>query len=557
MSTNKLKTIKAFNSDMVLVDTLTENARLIHGEYYIVGESCFKMDNGRYYRINSGKIYYNHTTKVWQRNRDGLLYGILNSNEHGIPVVGYFEPTENTVGVSYKSPSDSLNPYLRLEPRIAVREVGAIGLEKGEKQPEKNKFKLKVETSNIFLEESSHNPKYCISRQLAEEVGFIESISDGTYYYKDNLTKDDFKVISRKGKAKYNIQGLPYNIADNNEFGNNIKEAYSESSHESNKLDEDLFKIIGDKSFGLEIETSLGHIPKHLLKHTGLVPLRDGSIRGLEYTTVPLEGLKGISTLRSIFQEVNKRCETDEQCSLHIHFGKFPCTKKSVTSLYTLCYRLQNELFEIVPPYKRDLRYFANKRGNEGRLKDHCKPLPGLALNTQNIFKEGVDTNSEINNEFGKIFQFLAEGTKEDKNFNFESRRHPREGTAKWNWESRYYHVNLIPLLFSNSRTVEFRLHQSTIHYSVMMHWLLICSSILNYAEKYQDKILRSREKITLMDVLSPIKEVNPKIFETLSNYIYYRRTEFNNDRYNDIYAEINRDARTSGIPKQFKYENI
>ena len=214
-------------------------------------------------------------------------------------------------------------------------------------------------------------------------------------------------------------------------------------------------------------------------------------------------------------------------------------------------------MFEIVPPYKRDLNYFANKRGNDGRMKDHCKPLPGLALNTKRIFEEEVDTPKLINEEFGKIFEFLTEGKKQDENYNFETRRHPKEGIAKWNWDSRYYHVNMIPLLFSKSRTVEFRLHQATIHYSVMLHWFLICSSILNYAEENQDKILESREKITLLDVISPIKDVSEDIHKKLDAYIYYRRELFNNDRYRDIYAEIVRDSAEVSLPKELEFNEI
>jgi len=529
MSKNKLETIKAFNSKMELIDVQTKETRMINGEYYIIGESCIQMRDGQYYRINSSKIYFNHTTQEWQNSKKGLVYGIINNNK-GIPVVGYFAPNTLTVNVLF-----------------------------GNKRPDNGKsyYPLTVETSNLFLDASINNPRKCVSISLAEELGFIESLQDDNYYYKDSLTSSDGRHMLEKGRALYNVENLPYNIADDNAMGNAISKAYVESKHETTYLDEEIIKVIGDKSFGLEIETSLGHLPERILNQTGLVPLRDGSIRGIEYTTVPLEGIKGVANLRTIFKEMNKRCETDQNCSLHIHFGKFPCTKKSTLALYSLCYRLQNELFEIVPPYKRSLEYFQNKLRQGGRLKDHCQPLSGLALNTGNIYNPNVDTNTEINAEFDKIFQFLTEGRKQDQNYNFETRRHPREGANKWNWESRYYHVNLIPLLFSNSRTVEFRLHQSTIHYSVMMHWMLICSSILTYAEKNQDQILQQKDKISLLDVIAPIKDINPEIFKKLDTYIEFRRDLFNNDKYRDMYAEVGRDLRSNSIPNKYNYESI
>jgi hypothetical protein len=534
MPNNKLETIKAFDSKMELIDANAENTRLINGEHYIIDESCFKMTNGSYYRINSGKIYYNHTNKLWQRTKRGLVFGILNTDVNNIAVVGYYEPTEKTVKLSYGQ-SVFIN-------------------KRGEKEHRK-KFVMKKIISNTFLDDSDKNPLYCVSVALCLELGFIESLSDGNYYCKSSLSPYEIKSMSKKGRARYDFDLLPYNIADNNALGNSIKKGYKIAKHEGNKLDKDLLKIIGNKSFGLEIETSLGHVPEPILHKNGLVPLRDGSIGGVEYTTVPLEGIKGVATLRSVFSEMNKRCETDEQCSLHIHFGKYPCTKKSILSLYTLCYRLQNEMFEIVPPYKRDVQYFANKRGQNGRVKDHCQPLSGLALNTNRMFKENADKNTVINEEFKKVFQFLADGTPEDDTYNFETRKHPKEGARKWNFNSRYYHVNLLPLMFSNSKTVEFRLHQSTIHYSVMVHWMLICSSLLTYAENNQDKILKQREKITLLDVISPIKDVNTEIYDKLSSYINYRRTVFNNDRYENMYAEINRDRENVSLPIEFQYE--
>ena len=219
MSKNKLETIKAFNFSMELVDTATSNTRLINGEYYIIGESCFKMEDEQYYRINSGKIFYNHTKKIWQPYRDHLIFGIINSND-GVPVVGYYEPHDEVIKVDYGKSM------------------------KQDKNGDKERFQLKVETSNMFLEEVRRNPGNCASIELAEELGFVESLASGKYYYKPSLTSRELNSLKTKGRAQYDLGRLPYNIADNNAFSSAIKKAYKKELYEGNILDKQILESI-------------------------------------------------------------------------------------------------------------------------------------------------------------------------------------------------------------------------------------------------------------------------------------------------------------------------
>ena len=65
-----------------------------------------------------------------------------------------------------------------------------------------------------------------------------------------------------------------------------------------------LIKIIlgKDSKYQGEIKLSpsvkIGYIPQEICYRDGLIPLRDGSISGLEYSTVILKGNKGINLLQ-------------------------------------------------------------------------------------------------------------------------------------------------------------------------------------------------------------------------------------------------------------------
>ena len=77
-------------------------------------------------------------------------------------------------------------------------------------------------------------------------------------------------------------------------------------------------------TFGLEFETSKGYIPEDICFRDGLIPLRDGSISGLEYSTLVLQGNSGLSMLKQQIDTLQEYTRFDKDCSLHIHFGGYP-----------------------------------------------------------------------------------------------------------------------------------------------------------------------------------------------------------------------------------------
>lgn len=66
-------------------------------------------------------------------------------------------------------------------------------------------------------------------------------------------------------------------------------------------------EYLKDVTFGIEFETSkIKFVPNDILMKYGLIPLRDGSIRGYEYTTIPLTGTEGIQDLYYICKALKR-----------------------------------------------------------------------------------------------------------------------------------------------------------------------------------------------------------------------------------------------------------
>lgn len=123
-------------------------------------------------------------------------------------------------------------------------------------------------------------------------------------------------------------------------------------------------------TFGLEFETSQGYVPEPICFRDGLIPLRDGSISGLEYSTVVLKGDDGLSLLKQQIETLKRHTNFNKECSLHIHFGNFPLDPDKMFRLYKLCKNLEDSISRLVPTYT-----FCSGRYKENG-KDYCKELP-------------------------------------------------------------------------------------------------------------------------------------------------------------------------------------
>lgn len=214
-------------------------------------------------------------------------------------------------------------------------------------------------------------------------------------------------------------------------------------------------------TFGLEFETSLGAVPEELCFRDGLIPLRDGSISGVEYSTIVLKRNSGLSLLAQAVKTLKEHTVFNKDCSLHVHVGGFPLDKNVIFRIYLTCFKLENEIASLVPRYSfQTSKYKSNH-------KDYCKPL--------NSYKN-----------FEEMYYCLV-GTEYKGRLD---KPHPRdvERGHKWNIETRYYGFNFInAICYGVNKTVEFRFLRPTYNFKKILLWLYIFGAIIKFGKDSTD----------------------------------------------------------------------
>lgn len=428
-----------------------KNCRFIKGEFYIKNKQCF-MINGTWYRVNSGFIAFDHEMDKWVVIKDtpALIKGIVSYDHVKKEVVlGYF----------------TTNPY-----------------------------------NNVNVVLGNGSSYTCINHRILPD-SFVEDILNMRFVHKS------MSVSSRIPNITFNNNGYPYQLpyctkhypADIYKLFVDKVRAHKNKTNISNHIN-----AIGDYSFGFEFETSRGKIPNYKILETGLLPLRDGSISGIEYATVPLKGIAGVSMLEKACENLQRYTTFSENESLHLHLGNVPTSKEFIGYLYTLTCILEKEIYDIFP------RYYAQTSKFKARQKDYNMPLK----------KELVANNPK--ETFDNIAFYLSEG----KKFQGFGAEHPNdpEGAHKWNINARYHWVNFIPLLFGSNKTLEFRCHIPTRDPIKVINWLYICSAIIRFAERMfnMGRDLKDLKTVTLAEVLRTV--YTPSLSPYLINYVETRK---------------------------------
>lgn len=360
-------------------------------------------------------------------------------------------------------------------------------------QPVLGKYSKNI-YKNCYVHFRAFGKMPCISTDILDE-NFIENLGEGIFYDKSLLSASQIRDFGTK-RLLVNNNGGVYNIIDNKDNFKkvcDIYEAYQPS------IDRDIKYVSGylkNNTFGIEIETINGTLPKHICNQNGIIICKDGSLRDgnkypPEYVTVPLKGAKGLQTIRNATKEITKRSDIDRRCSLHVHVGGFTIDRLFMIALYKLCYKIQDEVFAMFPYYKIDEVKYANKG------KSYAKKLNSLVSN----YKNG-DFNDYINSSYEDIYTFLAKGNKFNKYNNFNTENNPWGG-HKWDILSRYYWVNFTNVVFGKHKTIEFRVHTPTTNSDKIINWVLMCNAIILYAQKNIRKCV-SGEKISFRnDILN------------------------------------------------------
>ena len=291
-----------------------------------------------------------------------------------------------------------------------------------------------------------------------------------------------------------------YNCCDEfTQSGSEFDNCWKQTYRKSNLTTVNLRKTSGmSYTYGIEIETC----SSRNVTYDGDLNLKavyDGSVNGLEYVTGQLQGNMGVEMINKITNHLNY-CDAkiDKTCGLHVHIGGANFNRRFSIMLLKLCYAIEDDIYSILPESRRTNRF--------------CKLLPGELIDSLNF-----------HNYKKTLGKFIAN---QDINRNCnKSRVHPG---GRYNSE-RYHWVNITNYSTrTGPETVEFRPHSGTIDFTKIYNWLLICMSIVKFAENRQRRIWNngmSSVPITLTEVLK--YSLNKDLFESVYEYCKDRATKF------------------------------
>lgn len=393
-------------------------------------------------------LIYNHTTKKWEKDPVSVVKGIVYCNDDYIEF-GYFNP-------DYKLP--------------------------------------------IVYYNGAQFPLFDIS--LLDKHFFYNGRYSG-YEYKHSYEKKKSKFI-KDGRG-----GFPYHFRQRYEAVENF-DIFKNNQYFINDIIDFKYAKYIPFTFGLEFETSRGYIPQHMCFRDGLIPLRDGSISGVEYSTIILKGNDGLNFLKQQIGTLQTYTDFDKECSLHMHFGGMPINKEYIFTLYCLLGIFQNEVLKYCPLWT----FESGRYKRTG--KNYCKQIPALK-------------------NFDQLYEFIV-GQSFDGDL---TKPHPNDvdRAQKWHINTRYFAFNFVNLLcYESPKTIEFRFLRPTYNFSEIELWILIFNALLIYTQEICD-------------------HVNKYDYDTIFNYVLESVGKYN-IIFNIFYKTYDYDLARSLIYKVKMLEN-
>lgn len=462
--------------------------RRIKGEYYVMNQHCYKMSDGKWHRVGNGKIDKLYGTNEYRliaelKSDKNITRGIVNGNGD----IGWFVR----------------NPY----ENVVVNNVNEYG---------------------------EYNSIMGISAEAIAD-GYHLPLSD-IYYYPNSARKSR----DRKKAVKDNNLSYSYGANNRNSAYRSIREKYEQYKHPKINSGVKKYAKYLTRSFGCEFETYTGNVPTNMLYKLGLVTLRDGSLNGgLEFTTVPLMGEKGCQSLYDSCEILSERAAVNEHCALHFHFG-IPYTGekliKYALAMWKVYAALEDEIREFTLPFRRRKDFLASKN------KDHCADLPKLNFLSNSLGKaSGAISRARYFSAREELTMFLTGYPWDILQEEYDG-LHPRRNDNKWNSTSRYLSFNVLPALFTEGETFEFRAHEGTVNKVKTINWLFICNAILEYADRNMEQILlKGKLKLTLTDCLKVYVKDDAGAFlaEYLMDYIENKKRVMNESKNTDYGLKI------------------
>lgn len=505
------------------------HCRLMKGKYYVKNKDCYEVD-GSWYTLDSGNIIRDHETgkMVLKANirKLQMVEGIVDYNDEQ-PVFGHYTPnlTKNTIVLDAKGVQSRC-----IDEHVAMKGGNVEDIARGYFiHPEKINAPEKKRNKDGGIEEFMRQQREEAQRRMVEAVHaaeprqFVPGVGNQRRQVVINRIVEE--PVENIGRAANYGELRNYGVEDDPALFDKTIAAYNTYPIPNSKEVRRYAKFLQDRTFGIEYETIRGYVPPRIQFRYGLIPLRDGSLHGgVELSSVPLGGARGLQTTNLTCNELSKRCAVNLDCSLHIHFGTLNETRLSVVAMYHLCRRIQDELFTMFPYYKTE------PKGIKGD-KNYCQKLKPLTTRTLPKKASKDSFQKYLDYYYMRIFTFLLEGTPPSRDYNKRAAVHPVQ--QKWNRMARYYWFNLMPTLLSTRRTVEFRLHQGTLNPIKTVNWLFICNAIIGYAYAHPREILSSNNPIALNEVLDWYADTFKTdtanfLSEYLNAYVLSRKAEFN-----------------------------
>lgn len=357
--------------------------RKFNNQWYQIGDinkedsgDCYSIE-GRYYRFETGTIVFDHEIKQYSLKKDNMVQGVIGVREEEL-IYGYFTVIANK--------------------NIEIVNTKSLGT------------------------------VYGLNDQIFKDNRYYrERLSTGKFYHIAKLQAAEFnKILKPTNEYKHS---LPYDSKDClHKFIDNYDKLEVPIT---NTYIDKYAKELKDYTFGLEFETTAGLITSRLLNNSGLIPLRDGSISGIEYVTVPISGAKGLQTVINDCKMLSERTKYDNSCSLHLHIGNIPRTKEFVLAFFkTVCF-IQDEIFTMFPLYKKYNFGLKNK--------NYCAPFPAIKLLSE---MDNIITDKNIDANYNILHKYLVNNANSFKEYNCDLNNiehHPADqaGNQKWNIHSR------------------------------------------------------------------------------------------------------------------------
>ena len=290
-----------------------------------------------------------------------------------------------------------------------------------------------------------------INKNISDRLMFSNKLG---YYIVRPERRVDFnehKNIRGNGNYPYHIQ-REYEAMRSFDI---FKDAQEVVSPESFKLSKFL-----KYTFGVEFETSEGYVPQDLCFRDGLIPLRDGSISGIEYSTVVLKGEKGLNLLKQQCDTLKRYCSFNKNCALHIHLGGYPIEPTAIFILYRLLYWIQGDIERFIPPYSFKTAQYKDNG------KDYCLPIPFFET-------------------FNQLYTYMSGDRSKFMGDLYQAHPCDIERNRKWEIHTRYHNFNFVNMMFYDScKTLELRFLRPSFNFEKLYLWIAIFNGLLQFAQK-------------------------------------------------------------------------